>query len=171
MKLGDQHHLWLEDAKKPFPIPTKGVNQFIRQAEIDVLGICIAQGQIESLIATDIAFHSLGLLYVNTAETKNRVAKKLYRTALTLDAFFPGIPAEIMFLSPKASPAVVEVLDHGLKQVETFFATRCEHFSFDVILNGRFKNEILDDVIKLKKDVADTSELFLRAVQLRDLFN
>ncbi|MDO9632332.1 MAG: hypothetical protein Q7I92_10580 [Humidesulfovibrio sp.] len=149
---------------------TASVSQFLGQAEVDVLGVRFVQGKVDKVIAADIAFHTLGLLYGSKDETAARIVKKLFRTALTLDLHFPGIPAEIVFLSPKVNPATIPGVLDAERMMRSFFEGRRGHFQFRTIINEGFKNIVLDDVAPLQRHVADTSELYLRAVQLAGLF-
>jgi hypothetical protein len=62
-------------------------SQFIRQAEIDVLGVRWNQDvSSPNVIAVDSAFHEAGLQYGNADETVGRVLKKLIRGAFALEA-------------------------------------------------------------------------------------
>jgi hypothetical protein len=149
---------------------TASVSQFLGQAEVDVLGVRFVQGKVEKVIAADIAFHTNGLQYGPKDETAARIVKKLFRTALTLDLHFPGIPAEIVFLSPKVNSATVPGVLDAERMMRSFFEGRRGHFQFRTIINEGFKNIVLGDVTPLQKHVADTSELYLRAVQLAGLF-
>lgn len=166
---------WYEDGATQFPKmvlkKTATISQFLSQAEVDVLGVRFMQGKIEKIIATDIAFHTNGLQYGPTAETAARIIKKLFRTALTLELHFPGIPAEIMFLSPKVNPATVPGVLDAERTMQSFFKGRRGHFQFRTVINESFKNIVLDAVTPLQTHVADTSELYLRATQLVGLFD
>lgn len=145
--------------------------QFLGQAEIDVLGIRVSQGKVEKIIAADIAFHTKGLQYGLKDATTARVIKKMFRTALTLERHFPGIPAKILFLSPKVTPSRESDINNAAQMLRTFFDGRRKHFLFGTIINNDFKGKVLDEIILLQNEVADTSELFLRAVQLVALFS
>lgn len=165
---------WYTDGKTQFPEQvfkkTATLEQFLRQAEIDVFGINVIQGRVKKIIAADIAFHKKGLSYGTTFETKARIIKKLFRAALTIRRHFPDIPAKILFLSPKVSPATAICVKEAGQILQTFFATRYNHFQIDTIINAQFKSSILDEVVKIQHSVDDTSELFLRSVQLVALF-
>src|SRR5918994_3098010 len=80
------------------PIFKCGFRQFIRQAEIDVLGLRLdGESGTSSAIAVDSAFHEDGLLYGNTDETVGRVLKKLIRAAFALEAYLEVDEATILF--------------------------------------------------------------------------
>jgi len=170
-----EQNKWYADGAEAFPREvlkkTSSISQFIGQAEIDVLGVSFVQGKVEKVIAADIAFHRDGMLYVSKSETAARVVKKLFRSALTLDIYFPGVPAEIVFLSPKVGPAVVPGVHEAGRMMQSFFENRRGHFLFRTIINGEFKESVMDKVAPLQKRVADTSELYLRAAQLIGLFD
>lgn len=150
---------------------TFSVDQLIKQAEIDVLGLKIDGGRVEKIIAVDVAFHSGGLLYGGATETAGRVAKKLFRSAVVADTFFPGTLSELIFAAPKVNPASIDYLIQAEKSLNDFFSSRRENFSFRILINDDFSNEILQPVLALKGSIADTSELFLRSAQMIGLFD
>ena len=86
-------------------------NQFLRQAEIDALGI----DQAGKVYAIDIAFHEQGLRYGSTdEEAAARVTKKLVRSYLAMRGYFPGREYEIIFASPKVGPTRDIVIDEAV---------------------------------------------------------
>ena len=62
---------------------TKDAGQFLRQAEIDILGLDF-NGDVH---AVEVAFHEAGLNYPGPGGTRARVLKKMLRTYLMLEAF------------------------------------------------------------------------------------
>lgn len=165
---------WYEAAKEVFHSAvlkkTAGLSQFLRQAELDVLGVRTEGIEIVNIIGVDIAVHTQGLLYISNADTGAIIAKKMFRTALILDTYFPGVPAEILFLSPKVNPSTVPFVVEAQEMMSAFFEEKRPSFVFQTIINGDFKTRILDAASKCAGKVADTSELFLRAMQLTNLF-
>lgn len=170
-----EHERWYREGAAEFSKKvlkkTSSLSQFLGQAEVDVFGVRFLEGGVEKIIAADIAFHTNGLQYGPKTETAARIVKKMFRTALMLDLHFPGIPAEIIFLSPKVNNATVPGVEEASAMMQSFFESRRGHFQFRTIINEGFKNIVLDDVTPLQKHVADTSELFLRAAQLVGLFD
>ena len=80
---------------------TKNAKQFVKQGEIDVIGV-EQQGDIHAL---DVAFHESGLNY--GGGSNNRVLKKLLRTYLILHTYSPPeTKFHIYFVSPKVNPRV-----------------------------------------------------------------
>jgi DNA polymerase sigma len=55
---------------------TKGVDQLLKQAEIDVIGVAFDEGKVE-MYAIDVAFHEAGLNYGSKEETIARIIKKM----------------------------------------------------------------------------------------------
>ena len=138
---------------------TKDAAQFLKQGEIDVVGVD-QQGGVHAM---EVAFHEAGLNYGSTAETKNRVLKKMLRTLLILRAHHPPqTPLHIYFLSPKVNPAVQRPLE------EAFADLRQEHPSvgWSLLTNADFAESVVKPTLENASDVADSSELFVRSVKL-----
>jgi hypothetical protein len=170
-----EHEEWYSEAASSFSSnvlkKTASISQFLGQAEIDVLGVNIVQGKACEIVASDIAFHTSGLRYGSKSDTAARVVKKMFRTAITLDVYFPNVPAEVVFLSPKVNPATLSGVLEAKEMMHAFFEDKRDGFKFSTIVNEGFKNIVLDDVLSQQDQVADTSELSLRAVQLVNLFD
>ena len=147
------------------------IDQFFRQAEIDILGIRFESSHAVEIIGVDVAFHSGGLLYGSQTATVERVVKKLFRTALVVDAYIPNVSAELVFAAPKINPGVLEAAKVALNGLNAFFSEQGRgHFKFRLVSNEDFNELVLQPVRNLQSEVADTSELFLRASQLIDMF-
>ena len=139
---------------------TTTVGQFLRQGEIDVVGV----GQDGSIHAVEVAFHEAGLNY--TGGAANRVLKKLLRTMFVLDAYHPAeAEKHIYFLSPKVHRAVREPLE------EIFGALQGEYPEVDwhLLTNQEFTGQVLVPTLEKAGSVADTSELFVRSAKLLEL--
>ncbi len=139
---------------------TKDCRQFLRQAEIDVLGV----GQDGAVHAMDVAFHEAGLSY--TGGAVKRVLKKMLRTYLILQAYQPeGTKQTIYFLSPKVHRAVQQPLE------ECFDALQGEYpdVEWRLLTNRDFAEQALGPTLQAASSVADTSELFVRSVKLLEL--
>lgn len=141
-------------------------DQFLKQAEIDALGI----DQAGKVYAIDIAFHKQGLGYGSTdEEAAARVTKKLFRSYLAMRGYFPGREYEIIFASPKVGPTRDIVID---KAVESLCRRLGEvnREKFKYITNDAFRDDILRETLRVTKDDADTNELFLRSYKLLRLY-
>lgn len=138
---------------------TKNAAQFLKQGEIDVVGV----DQEGGVHAMEVAFHEAGLNYGSVTETVNRVLKKMLRTLLILRAYHPPqTPLYIYFLSPKVNPAVQRPLE------EKFAALRQEypHIGWSLLTNADFAESVVKPTLENASNVADSSELFVRSVKL-----
>jgi hypothetical protein len=163
---------YFDDATDPLDVVkgTKNIAQWIRQAEVDALGLRLRDGKVEKAIAVDIAFHEGGLHYGNSHETASRVAKKLIRTAILLRGPLSLKHAEVVFASPRVQPSTQDALLLALDRVRAFSAAHDLGIDFDVVTGPSFDEKFLAPVLESASSVADTSELFLRSVQLLRLF-
>lgn len=153
-----------ESAKQnnPNAIGQNTLYQFLKQAEIDVLGLSTTTAKFHLV---DIAFHSSGLNYGGQGKTGERIYKKLVRSALIAKTYFPDREAIIYFVTPKSSPAIKQDVESACELARTLFLDFSD-ISFQIIIGEDFKTQIVDEVLALEGEVADTSELFLRSWQL-----
>ena len=79
---------------------------------------------------------------------------------------------KIIFATPKATENINNEIIKQIKDIEDFIKRPELKSSFDIeyIANDDFKEKIIDEIPKIAKSVADTSELFLRSYQLTQLF-
>ena len=143
---------------------TRGAGQFLRQGEIDSVGVDHGGG----VHAVEIAFHEAGLKYGTTTETSDRVLKKMLRTLIVLRALRPPeTQLHIYFLSPKVNPADQQLLE------ETFAALRKEYpdVEWQCFVNDDFGEEIVRSTLEKAHGVADSSELFARSAKLLELMD
>ena len=141
---------------------TRDAGQFLRQGEIDAVGVDHGGG----VHGVEIAFHEAGLQYGTTTETNDRVLKKMLRTLLILRAFRPPeTPLHIYFLSPKVNPVVQQPLE------KTFAALRSEYSDVEwrFIANDAFTNVVVRPTLDKTSGIADSSELFVRSAKLLEL--
>ncbi len=139
---------------------TANAAQFLRQAEIDVVGVDWTGG----VHALDIAFHEAGLNY--GGGTDKRVLKKLLRTMLILNVYHPPeTKLHLHFLSPKVNPGVQKPLE------AVFTGLRKEYpiIEWNLIINDDFYRQVVWPTLERADTVADTSELFVRSAKLLHL--
>jgi len=155
------------------PILKKGeLDQFVRQAEIDLLGARIGRGEPPIWFAVESAFHENGLQYGDRSQTIARVLKKLARAALALEACIDTGEAHLIFATPKMGTDLEAELEERMRSLEAMLAGgAAPRFHLRLLGNQRFADEILAPVLDRASTVADTSELFLRAQQLVRLFD
>jgi hypothetical protein len=145
--------------------------QVLRQGEIDVLGIRLKpNGEVVKVYSVDMAFHEGGLNYGGVTETLNRVLKKLIRSTMIIRSVFGSLPQQVVFASPVVGRPYVSALTNAMQALERFLLANeivCEAL---LLVNDSFRQKVLDPVIAVATDVADTSELFLRSYQLLRIF-
>lgn len=139
------------------------LDQLIKQAEIDVLGMD-REGKI---YAVDIAFHEAGLNYKDTPE---RVAKKMLRSYLALLIYFPNREYEIIFASPKVGKTLHNAMEKAFEELKTICADHPK-VKFIYLANEEFRKEILEQTITASEEDADGAELFVRSYKLWRLFD
>jgi hypothetical protein len=85
-------------------------------------------------------------------------------------AYFGMNKGRIVFASPKVNPSTYEPLREAVEGVNTLMSELKLKFSFRLYANSDFEKDIIAPVIQLSGEVADTSELFMRSVQLYQIF-
>ncbi len=140
----------------------RNVDQFLRQAEIDVLGV----GQNGSVHALDVAFHEAGLNYGGDEGTRTRVLKKVLRSWLILEAHLPaGTPTHVYFVSPKVREPINVRLLEAFAELRTVYPEAGWH----LLTNHGFSDELVRPTLAAAQAVADTSELFVRSAKLLEV--
>ncbi|MDG5790137.1 hypothetical protein QA612_22100 [Evansella sp. AB-P1] len=145
-------------------------SQLLQQGEIDVLGVEIQNGLVAEIYGIDIAFHENGLNYGGTQATVERIVKKLVRTAMIIIGYYNTRKGEIIFASPKINQAVYAPLKEAVDELNILSNDLNLGFSFKLFANSSFKNEVFIPVYNVSKLVTDTSELYMRSIQLNNLF-
>ena len=152
------------------------LDQFLKQAEIDALGI----DQTGKIYAIDIAYHEEGLRYGSTEQAKARIMKKFVRSYLAVLRYFSssfsdpspeGERCEIIFASPKVIGERDESIREYFNELKALLEAELKEDKvvLKYISNDEFKEQILDPTLKACKKNADTNELFLRSYKLLNL--
>lgn len=139
-------------------------DQTLKQAEVDVLGIDGAN----NIYAVDIAYHEDGLQYGDKNETRDRVSKKLLRTMLLLKLYFPSSNHQIIFCSPKVTPATHVRINDAMKIIRDGYMGN--GITFDYFANSDFNEQIMKPTLEGIRNEPDSSELFSRSIKLLELF-
>lgn len=154
------------------------LDQFLKQAEIDAIGI----DQTGKIYAIDIAYHGNGLGYGSTEESKERIMKKLVRSYLSILCYFSSPssfpdPApeeercEIIFASPRVTGEREESIREYFNELKALLGAELKEDKvvLKYVSNDEFKEQILDPTIEAGEEDADTNELFLRSYKLLNL--
>ena len=144
---------------------TSDFSQFLKQAEIDALGV----DKDGNVYAIDVAFHERGLGYGKKVDARDRVMKKFVRSYMIMLGCFPDRKCTIIFASPKVDAAKQDLIMPALEELQADGRFKDNGITFEYIANDKFKAEILDQTIEASRDDADTNELFLRSYKLLNL--
>ncbi|MFD1773231.1 hypothetical protein [Paenibacillus rhizophilus] len=146
-------------------------SQLLQQAEIDALGMEVGGANgVQSIYGIDVAFHENGLNYGSKEETISRVLKKMIRTAMAMHGYFNLNAGNIIFAAPKIYAAIREPLQLYITELQELFHQKGLKFRFELLCNEDFKDKIFNVVTALSNSVSDTSELFMRSIQMYNLF-
>lgn len=148
------------------------LNGFIVQGEIDVLGISLIMDENNSLkinkfFAVDVAFHENGLNY--SGKNKERMLKKYIRTALTLYLYFGIDTGEIIFITPYVKEKHKKELQDLSIDLKEIFKKHNINYEFKLYCNEDFYEKVYYELYKLKDEISNTSELFMRSLKLIEL--
>jgi hypothetical protein len=99
-----------------------------------------------------------------------KVLEKCARTAFCLYGYLSTKEAEVIFASPKITPAVLSDLQPCIAEMNTIFANKGYGFTFRLIANDDYNDLVLKPILLMSDGVADTSELFLRSYQMYKMF-
>jgi len=146
------------------------LKQLLQQAECDALGICVSDG-VSEIYAVDVAFHESGLNYGGLDETVARVVKKCIRTAMCIYGYFGVKKANIIFASPKINRQILDALCPCFVDINNIMQEMGFEFDFRIIANSDFSNLVLEPILEVSGNVADTAELFMRSYQMLSLFD
>jgi len=147
------------------------LSQFLKQAEIDALGIRFDDGSVH-VHTVEVAFHKEGLLYGSgRKDTVAKVLSKLIRSALCVIYFLGETEGEVNFASPKITKTARDELERAVVELNNVFEEAGLGFVAKLIVNDDFNQQILQPTIRLGGDVSDTAELFLRSSHLLKAFD
>lgn len=96
------------------------LTQILQQGECDAIGISVQDG-VNHIYAVDVAFHEGGLNYGSREVTVMKVIAKTIRTAMCLWGYMECKDAEIIFASPKISPAIIHDIEPCIEDINTIF--------------------------------------------------
>jgi hypothetical protein len=111
------------------------------------------------------------LSYGGVTSTSERIIKKMVRTAMLIHGFYNMSEGTIIFASPKIHKSLEIPIQSAVKELNKLFSEMGFGFTFHLYANRSFKEEIFEPVVNSTKSVADTSELFLRSIQMYNMFS
>ena len=146
------------------------MEQLLKQAEIDAIGIAFSQSA-QSIFAVDVAFHEGGLNYGDKETTVIKLIQKCVRIALCLYGFFNIATGEIIFASPKINRATETLLSPIFIELSDLMKQLGLEFNVLLYCNDIFYSNIMEPILAKEAKIADTTELFLRSMQLYKMYS
>ena len=134
----------------------------LESTECDLLGLLFEGGRTK-IFAYESAFHENGLNY---QDTQKKVIHKFFRNYLMTKSFFPNSAIELTFISPRIGDTTLTQLNANINNLRDFFSENNCEVDLKIIANEEFKSSILIPLCNLTDNIADESELFIRAVKL-----
>ena len=138
--------------------------QFVRQCEIDVVGVKLDEGITERIYLVDTAFHKAGLGYADAVST---VVKKILRALLVAAIVFgKSVPITVAFASPQCSDTVARNITDVLNALAPICKAQYPDMDVELYFNERFATDIY---LPLKKELShlnNDNDLFMRALNL-----
>lgn len=151
-----------KDKELSFSFKNSSFEQFIKQAEIDVLGINTIEN---SVFAYDIAFHEAGLNYVKTVP---KVLNKIVRSICVSKIYFSDYQTiNSFFVTPKCADKHIALLQEKINHLNQLIND--ENIVIGFISNNDFYDKIFSPTIESLKNENNTGELFARAIKLINL--
>lgn len=142
----------------------------LKQAEIDVLGLELRNGGVDEIYGIDIAFQENGLNNGNVDQTVEIVIQKMIKMSMIMVGYMDLTKGKIIFVSPKVNNTINKRLAYLIKEMNDLYKSMKLEFEFNLFTNESFQNQVLNPVIERANTAADTSELFMRNVQMNNLF-
>lgn len=90
---------------------------------------------------------------------------------MCIRGYFDSKDAEIIFASPKINRQILDSLNRCFVDISELMQGLGLEFKFRVIANDDFLNSVLNPILTVGTDVADTAELFMRSFQMLCMFD
>ena len=142
-------------------------SQFMRQCEIDALGVRLNDGQVDRVYLMDSAFHKGGLGYHDVVAT---VIKKLLRAVIVSKVIFGNnIDVTVGFVSPECKPGPKNAIEKVVNLVRNLVSKNYPNVSIELYFNERFANTIFKPLVEKTNLLNNDNDLFMRALNLFEL--
>ena len=138
--------------------------QFIRQCEIDIVGIKLDNGNVDHVYLVDSAFHKDGLGYKNPT---SKVVMKIARAAAVSQIVFgKTVSTKIVFASPKCNPAPRNSINAAIKSVMPIVNKYYPNVTVEIYFNDDFSTMIYQPLVQNINELYDDNDLFMRSLNL-----
>jgi len=146
------------------------VPQLLLQSEIDVLGASF-DGDTPNLYAIDVNFDELESSYNDIDKTIVKVAQKILTTVMFLYGHFDKKTGDIIFAFPKIDESIISPLDKLISDIQNLLYKFDLTYNIRIIANDDFYDKIMQPVINASKFANDSKDLFMRSIQIYNLFS
>lgn len=158
------------------------LSTILNTTECDSVGILFDDKNTMKVFAYESAFHESKTHYNDNIgdgdkKSKNitpqKVIKKLFRNYLMVRSFFPNIKVELAFAAPLIADKDLKEINTNVKTLEAFVAEHADEKKLEILIisGDKFKKKIFQPLSDKIKEIADESELFVRAVKLLRLMD
>ena len=139
-------------------------SQFIKQCEIDVVGVKFNNSKYEKIYLIDTAFHRSGLGYHDAVAT---VVKKIIRAVLVSAVVFDAnIPVEVIFAAPKCGNKLENEINLVVTALKKIIKSFYPDIMIELYLNDTFTQEVYLPLKNNTDKLNNDNDLFMRAMNL-----
>lgn len=138
--------------------------QFVKQCEIDIVGIKFDNGDVDTVYFADSAFHKDGLGYNDT--TRAVVMKIARASAISHIVFGDKATTKVIFASPKCTPAPKKKIEDAIKSILPTVKKFYPNVVVELYFNEDFARELFVPLIQNMDDLYDDNDLFMRSLYL-----
>ena len=150
--------------KKLNIIKKSTAGQFIRQCEIDVVGVRLDDGIVNRVFLVDSAFHKSGLGYHDVVAT---VIKKLIRAILVGNIIFgESVDVTVAFVAPECRTSVKNEIETVVNMLRSVLAGKFPKVAVELYFNEKFAREIYEPLKRSTDKLNNDNDLFMRALNL-----
>lgn len=153
-------------SKKLNIVKKSKAGQFIRQCEIDVVGVRLDNGIVDRVFLVDSAFHKGGLGYHDVVAT---VIKKLIRAVLVSGIIFgTDVDVTVAFAAPECRKTPKEQIEKAVAALKSTLFGKFSKVSVELYFNETFNKEIFKPLYANTSKLNNDNDLFMRALNLID---
>lgn len=138
--------------------------QFMRQCEVDVVGIRLGESKVDRVFLIDSAFHKNGLGYHDVVAT---VVKKIIRAIVVSKVIFGDkIDITVGFASPECKPTPKAEILKVVNILKTITAVFYPNVFIEVYFNEDFAKEIYLPLKNNVEQLNNDNDLFIRSLNI-----
>ena len=138
--------------------------QFIKQCEIDIIGVKFEDGEVDTVYLADSAFHMRGLGYDNPTRA---VAMKIARAAAISQIVFGNkATIKVIFASPFCRPTPLSQISDAVNAILPIVNIYYPNVLVELYFNEEFSEKIYLPLAQNIDEIIDDNDLFMRSLNL-----